>query len=307
MRTSGMTILRNTIQFDYAFEESIRSALPLCDEFIVVVGQSDDGTREAVEAMNEPKIQIVDTEWSKRIEPQKLVLAQQTNIGLHLCRGDWVIYLQANEVLHESSLPVLEKAMDQHREDPRVEALLLERLEFYMDYDHFTAVYPYRYKYTPKILRPYIGTYSIRDAMSVAVFDHFSLRGRYPRSADTGEDLFRYGQVRSRAAYSGKQQNATHLKDAPEKRPLEFDDQFNHFPRAFIQKFTGSHPAVMTERIEKFRDQISLENPRWRTNVTLKERQRLMETWFYRTFGIPGIRSKRYKLIGNYHPKDRSE
>ena len=88
---------------------------------------------------------------------------------------------------------------------------------------------------------------------------------------------------------------------------MEFDDQFKHFPRAFMHKFTGSHPAVMTERIEKFQDQISLEDSRWRTSVTFKERQRLAETWFYKTFGIPGIRSKRYKLIGNYHPKDRSE
>lgn len=41
--------------YDYPFREAIRSILPLCDEFVVAVGDSTDGTREAVLALDPQK------------------------------------------------------------------------------------------------------------------------------------------------------------------------------------------------------------------------------------------------------------
>lgn len=305
MFVSGLTVLRNAVTFQYPFLESIRSALPICDEFIAVVGKSDDDTLETIRGLNEPKIRIVETVWSEKVKPQKSVLAQQTNIGLHLCRGDWVIYLQANEVLHEASLPVLLDLMKKHEDNPQVEALLLERLTFWGDYQHMIGVYPERFKFSPRILRPYLGTYSIRDAMSVAVFDNFSIRGRYPRAMDTGQNLFRYGYVRSYQQLKEKETHAVHKK---EYEPPHFDKDyfFQAVPRQHIRVYQNSHPKVMQERIRSFTQKISLDDPRWRTGLTLKERQRLAETWYYERFGVPRIRSTRYVLIGHYLPKKKN-
>ena len=65
MKVSGFSYVRNGFTYDYPFIESIRSVLPLCDEFIMVIGDSNDGTREAVVALNDPKIRILDTIWDE--------------------------------------------------------------------------------------------------------------------------------------------------------------------------------------------------------------------------------------------------
>ena len=303
MFVSGVTIARNLVKMDYPFVEAIRSALPICDEFIAVVGDSDDGTLEAVRRINDPKIRILQTTWSDKVTPRKCILAQQTNLGLHLCRGDWAIYLQGNEILHESSLPALREQMETHKDNPAVEALLLERLTFWGDYGHVVRTYPERFKYSPRILRPYIGMYSIRDAMSCAVFDGFSMRGRYPRAVDTGQDLFRYGFVRSPALLAAKYRDAVHIK-ATETNVGE-DHFYKTICKQCVGRFEGAHPAVMRDRANAFAHTLSDNDPRWRTKPTLKERQRLLESAFYTRFGVPRRRNTRYVLLGNYRLKPR--
>lgn len=304
MIISGLTIIRNGVRLDYPFLEAIRSALPICDEYVVVVGSSDDHTLEAIEGLRDPKMRVIESVWSDRIKPQRYVLSQQTNIGLHLCRGDWVICLQGNEVLHESSLPILARIMKKHNKDRQVEALLFERLTFWGDYHHVIAVYPERFKFTPRIVRPYLGTYAVRDAMSFAVFDNFSTRGRYPRSIDTGENIFRYGRVQSAQQYQEKLTGAIHFAEHPETE-LSNHYYYRDVPRQFVRRFTGSHPAVMAERLKATPRRILLDDRRWRVRPTLRERQRIWETRFYERFGFPRLRNTRYSLIGRYKRKPK--
>jgi len=298
---SGLTIIRNGLRLGYPFIESIRATLPICDEFVVVVGAGDDGTREAVEAIDDPKIRIVDTEWSPLVTPQKCVLAEQTSIGLHLCRGRWCLYMQGNEIVHEDSLPRLRALMETHADDASVEAMLLERLTFWADFDHVFAAYPRIFKFSTRIVRPHIGTYSIRDAMSFAVFDGYSTRGRYPRAIDTGEWLYRYASVRPLEVIVEKRRHAVHKQVAGATR--DQDHFFTHWPRQYIRRFTGSHPAVMAERQAAFPSQYDLDDPRCRTRLTFEERRRLVETAWYHRFGYPRRRSNRYRLLGDYRPK----
>jgi len=58
-----------------------------------------------------------------------LMLSEETNKALARCRGDWAIYLQADEALHEVDIPVIRRAIE--RAHPtRTEA-------FSLLYDHF--------------------------------------------------------------------------------------------------------------------------------------------------------------------------
>ena len=101
MFVSGFTIVRNAILFDYPITESILSLLPLVDELVVAVGQSRDATRQVVASIGSPKLRIVDTVWDESARLGGTVLAQQTNLALDECKGDWCFYLQADEVIHE--------------------------------------------------------------------------------------------------------------------------------------------------------------------------------------------------------------
>ena len=60
MKVCGFTFIRNAVRFDYPIVEAITSVLPMCDEFIVLVGNSDDNTRNLIERIGSDKIKIHD-------------------------------------------------------------------------------------------------------------------------------------------------------------------------------------------------------------------------------------------------------
>jgi len=106
MLISAFTIVRNGVRFDYPFLESIRSVLPICEELIINVGDSDDSTEQALHQMiaglseiDQKKIQIFNTHWPLN-DPEKRkggqILAEQTNYALSKCSGQWCLYLQAD-------------------------------------------------------------------------------------------------------------------------------------------------------------------------------------------------------------------
>ena len=300
---SGLTIIRNGVRLNYPFMEAIRSALPICDEYIVVAGDSDDETLERLASLNDDRVKIIHTEWSSLVKPSKYLLAQQTNIGLGFCRGMWCLYLQGNEILHEKDLPLLRQLMDSHAENATVEAMLVERLTFWSDYDHFVAAYPRRFKYTPRIVRPYIGTYSIRDAMSFAVFDNFSTRGRYPRAIDTGVDLYRYDYVHSVEQQARKFADAVHRSGTSVR--ADEDYFYRHYPRQFLARFEGSHPSVMSDRKNAHPTGERLELGKCRRRLVAGERKRLLETYLYSRVGLPRLSRNRFRLVGELAKKQR--
>ena len=57
MNVSGFTFCRNAVKYDYPLVESIRSVLPVCDEFIVNVGRCEDGTLELIQSDSGPQDQ----------------------------------------------------------------------------------------------------------------------------------------------------------------------------------------------------------------------------------------------------------
>jgi len=60
MKISGFSFIRNAIKFDYPIRESILSILPLVDEYVIAVGNSDDDTRKLVSDIKSDKIKIKD-------------------------------------------------------------------------------------------------------------------------------------------------------------------------------------------------------------------------------------------------------
>ena len=137
MRISGFTFVRNAVVLYYPVVESIRSILPICDEFVVAAGDSTDGTTELIRAIDSPKLRILETVWNPDQFVHGATNAVQTNIALDACRGDWAIYVQADEVVHQDDLPVLVESMQRHLHDRRVEGLLFDYLHFFADYDHY--------------------------------------------------------------------------------------------------------------------------------------------------------------------------
>ncbi|MDX1459939.1 MAG: glycosyltransferase family A protein [Xanthomonadales bacterium] len=302
---SGLTIIRNGVKLNYPFMEVIRSGLSICDEYIIVAGDSDDDTLAVLATLDDSRIRIIHTTWSPLVTPRKCLLAQQTNIGLAQCAGRWCLYQQGNEVLHEKDLAHLRRLMEEHAHNHEVEAMLVERLTFWADFDHYVAAYPRRHKYTARIIRPHIGTYSIRDGMSFAIFDDFSTHGRYPRSIDTGVDMYRYDFVHSVEHQVRKFSEAVHR--AGEGLKVDEDFFYKEYPRQFLARFQGTHPRVMHERQQAHSAVNSFDPARCRTRLNIGERARLVETYLYNRFGLPRSSRNRFKLLGSLVRKNRPD
>ena len=138
MKICGFTFVRNAVKFDYPVVESISSILPIVDEFIVSVGNCDDGTLQLIQSIRSPKIRIVHSVWDDSILEGGKVLADETNKAFsHISPdADWAFYLQADEVVHENDLPNIVKAAEQHLHNKKVQGLIFKFIHFYGTYDY---------------------------------------------------------------------------------------------------------------------------------------------------------------------------
>ncbi len=120
VKISGFTFIRNGIDLGYPFVPSIRSLLPLCDEVIVNVPRSTDGTLDAIRAIDDPKIRIIESHWDDTQRKGGLLLSHHTNIAFDQCTGDWCVYIQGDEALHEATIPAMKTAMERELKNLRV-------------------------------------------------------------------------------------------------------------------------------------------------------------------------------------------
>ncbi len=138
MFIAGFSIVRNAIKYDYPIVEAITSILPLCDEFVIAVGKSDDATLDLIRGIADPKIRIVETVWDDSLREGGRVLADETNKAYDAIseKTDWCFYIQGDEVIHEKFHPAIKAGMQQWKDDRNVEGLLFNYTHFYGSYDY---------------------------------------------------------------------------------------------------------------------------------------------------------------------------
>lgn len=245
MSVSGFSFCRNAVRLYYPIAESIRSALPLVDEYVIAVGESDDQTRDAIEAIRDPKIRIIDTRWDENQFVRGVTNSVQTNIALDACTGDWCVYLQADEVLHEDDHPLIRASMREAMDRPTVEGLLFDYLHFWATYEHVQKARNW-YRHEVRVVRNGIGVRSWESAQG------FRIDGRKLRVAPSGARIFHYGWVRPPHAMKRKTialATLHHGRAEAEERHPDADLPFDYGTLSHLAQFDKSHPAVMEERI----------------------------------------------------------
>src|SRR5436190_7182423 len=137
MKVSGFTFVRNAVRLDYPVVEAIQSILPLCDEVVVAVGNSEDGTLDLVRSIQSDKVRIVETVWddTQRVGGRTLALETDKALAAVSVDADWCFYIQADEVVHERYYPSIIEAMKLYKDDRRVDGLLFHYQHFYGSYD----------------------------------------------------------------------------------------------------------------------------------------------------------------------------
>ena len=275
MKVSGFTFIKNAEMLGYPFIESIQSILPIVDEFVIAVGESDDNTLEIIKSIKDNKIRIIETQWNESMQDRGYVYAQQKMTAQFSCTGDWAFYLEGDEVLHEKDLDTIRNTMERHLDNPEVEAL-------YFDYYHFygkpNQVGIAGYKRAPRIIRNTIRNYS-PDGLFFVVMDK-NKKGRYPKAAHAGCHIYHYGHVRK------VERNNEKIKQVGkywgDEEPNTFST-YGNIDLAEIRPFTGSHPKIVQDWLRTEAELEFEQNPNYK--VTLKDKKHRIRFWLDEKLG----------------------
>jgi hypothetical protein len=249
MKISGFTFIRNGQKLDYPIVEAIKSILPICDEMVVAVGNSEDDTLGLIRGINSPKIKIIETIWDDSLRANGKVLAVETDKAFAAIAkdSDWAFYIQGDEVVHEKYLPVIKAAMEQYLDKPEVEGLLLKYLHFYGSYAYIGDT-PNWYRREIRVVRNDKKITSYRDAQGFRTTDNQKLKVKLIDAY-----VYHYGWVSSPEQQKIKMVGKARYWDSDEEIQ-KFKVQIQDFDYSKIESLTyfeGTHPTVMLPRIEQ--------------------------------------------------------
>jgi hypothetical protein len=267
MKVTGFTFIRNALIYDYPVVEAIRSILPVCDDFVVAVGHSEDATLELIRQIDPAKIRIIETVWDDTLREGGRVLALETDKAFQAISpdSDWAFYIQGDEVVHEKYLKPIREAMMKWKDHPEVDGLLFNYLHFYGSYDYVGSSGKW-YPHEIRVVRNSGDIYSYRDAQGFRKGENQKLN---VKSVDAF--VYHYGWVKEPSAM---QRN-----------------EFDYSGIDALELFRGTHPQVMLDRTAKknwkFDYDLSF------SNLSLKDR---FKKWLRKYSGIE-IGYRNYKKV----------
>lgn len=291
MKVSGFTFVRNGIKFDYPVVEAIQSILPVCDEFVVAVGNSEDDTLELIHSIPSPKIKILETVWDDSLREGGRVLAVETNKAFAAVSpdSDWAFYIQADEVFHEDDLPKIVEAMKKWKDDKRVEGFVFNHINFFGSYDYVADSHKW-HKKEVRIIRNDKTISSYKDAMS------FRKNGKKLRVKYVNATIYHYGWVKHPLVQKEKRIafNKMWHDDSWIETSEEILNEFDYSEKIdVLSRFEGTHPVVMHPRIKRMNWKFSFD-PSKRIRPSLRIR---LINLIYKLTGWHIGEFKNYKLI----------
>ena len=287
MKVCGFTIIRNAVKYDYPVVEAITSILPVCDKFIVLVGNSDDNTLELIQSIDSEKIIIQHSTWDDSLREGGRVLAIETDKAKTFIPSDynWAFYIQSDEVIHEKYHNAILQSMEKWKNDHNVDGLLFKYLHFYGSYDYVGTSRRW-YRHEIRIIKndPLIQSY--RDAQG------FRKQGKKLKVKPIDAYVYHYGWVKD---------PLTQAKKHKDFNKLWHDDQFvaqftekiyNYSDIDYLETFDNTHPNVMKNRI--LQKNWDFDGKKLNSKVSFKDK---FLFWLEQKTGIRLFEYKNYHII----------
>jgi len=284
---SGFTIVRNAVKLDYPIIPAIRSILGICDEVVVNVGKSEDGTRELVAGLADRRVRILDTEWD--FSRGSDALAAETDRAMTACRGTWGVYIQADEVLHETGAAILQEKVRECDGDPRVEGLLVDYLHFYGDFGRIATNRRW-YRREVRVVRLGRGIRSYQDAQGFRAGPEL----RRVRARVTGACMFHYGWARPPESLREKLRASEQIFTWAPKRHARRRHMTQLEWTPLLRRFTGAHPRAAVEWIAARHGTGSAIGPR---RLKLEHLRYYASEWIERLTGARVFEYRNYVVV----------
>ena len=289
MKVCGFSFVKNAVKFDYPVVEAITSILPVCDKFIVAVGDCDDGTRELIESIGSDKIEIIDTVWDPTLREKGRVLASETNKAFDAIPAgyDWCFYIQADEVLHEKYLADIEKSLHKYLNIKEIDGLIMNYTHFYGTYDYYADSRQW-YRSEIRIIKNNKVIRSWNDAQGFRWKDGTKLTGKFIDAT-----MNHYGWVRPPKLMKDKLEGSKqywsvkskHVKtEGQETEEFKYEEGIDS-----LQRFNGDHPKVMLSRIT---------NLNWHPQLSIRKKKfkarYFVLYWFEKIFNYRPFENKHF-------------
>jgi glycosyltransferase involved in cell wall biosynthesis len=285
MKISAFTFIKNGQILGYPFLQSIQSILSIVDEFVINVGESEDETLEMIHSIKDKKIRIIESKWNDEMRDRGYVYGQQKMIAQFNCTGDWVFYIEGDEVYHEKDLVQIKKSMEKYLNDSNVEALAFSFNHFYGNANTLLDS-PGWYRSEVRVIKNSIRSYA-PDGLFWLVLDS-NKKGRYPRAKIIGATCYHYGWVRS--------ENQMNLKSIKVQKywggdPLLID--YSQMDQSILKEFKGLHPEIIKDWLPKDKG-LFMTSPSYK--LTRKQKKHRLMIKFENFFGL-NLCKKHYKLL----------
>ena len=248
MKIAGFTIIKNAVTNDFPILEAIKSILPVVDEMIVLIGDSNDETIALIESIGDPKIKIHHSVWDKNLRKGGSVLAVETNKAFQLIDDSftWAFYIQGDEVVHEKYHSNILTACEMYAKDEAVQGLLFRYKHFFGTYDYVGDSRKW-YAHETRIIRNNKAISAYKDAQGFRIG-----RSKLPVAA-IDASIYHYGWVKSPAQMRKKQkESAAFWNDDTKMSAINASPDYYDFSGFdSLEKFTDTHPNVMLDRIQR--------------------------------------------------------
>jgi hypothetical protein len=285
MKVSGFTFIKDGQILGYPFLQSIQSILPIVDEFIVNVGQSEDNTLEMIQAINDKKIRIIESKWNDTMTDRGYVYGQQKMIAQYNCTGDWAFYIEGDEVYHESDLVQIKKSMEINLNDSKVEALVFDFHHFYGNANSLLNS-PGWYRSEARIMKNSVRSYAPDGLFWVVLGSN--KKGRYPNAKHTGVTCYHYGWVRSEEQMNLKSKKVQKYWGG---NPESID--YSQMDQLIIEEFKGEHPEIIKDWLPKEAG-LFITDPKYKVSKKQKKHQIMIKLENF--FGLE-LSKKHYKIV----------
>lgn len=291
MKVTGFTFIRNAVTNDYPIVEAITSILPLCDEFIVAHGNSDDNTLELLQSINSPKIKIINTVWDDSLREGGRTFAVETDKAFQAISPDtdWAFYIQGDEVIHEKYHPVIKREMELCLHDTKIEGLLFKYLHFYGSYDYYASSRRW-YRKEIRLLKNISGIHSYRDAQG------FRLNERKVKVKEIDAYVYHYGWVKPPSGLNNKVRNFNkyYHDDNWIESNIPKAENFDYGNADQLIKFNSTHPVSIQPRIANTNWEFSLDPTKIKKKMSFRRR---LLNWIEEKTGYRLFEYKNYDKI----------
>ncbi len=261
---SAYGILKNGIKFDYPFIESINSILPICDEFILNLGDSDDGSEglahKAFDGIE--KVKIFHRKWAGKDKGTQF-LREESNWAKDQCKNEIALYIQMDEVYHQDDLQniigVVKILSERH---DLVGAIFhwrhFDGLPTHLNKDSYPAE-------IRLIKRPVLESIGDGQSMGLLSANKHNVMAFPDLLLDARVRVFHYGWLRSPEKmlsklrdFDGYYHSENELKEmSRDDNKLHKNGKYNYGIK--LDNFVETHPSVMYPRIRRYEKENNLE------------------------------------------------